>query len=437
MGGSLSKEDKQKIVNEKFFGVENNIFTLKESDFANKESMPFYDVIMYLKTLFVKTQCSNVNDMVIFCNDNNSNQLSEEWKKKWSLYTNEERQQMTNQCSMIEQLNKAKQMCAKDNVIEYSTEMLLNLFDNDDMKNIMKYLSEQDVDKYIDSAGKIDDKNKVIQSSLEYAADNSKLFNNNMPINFLKKMLGSDFNLSTNAIIYFAENFVKVYNELSSQKSVQKGGMMVIDNTDPTMIVLLELKNRYINHISALKSKTLSIVNNLQAVKVSDFESDLYAPYYNEVKNMGASYSFQILVNFLPQANQLFSTLKNDMIQNPEDYFNNDGKLIDKKHKLINHINLALNNSEKVKEQFKEYFNLINKPTLELALSILRLFQPNMTNDERITLAKKHEIQQNIKNAALFMQTAGNSNTKHKRIQSIRKIIRKNALRKILSKTRK
>ena len=433
----MSKEEKQKIVNEKFFGVENNLFTLKESDFANKESMPFHDLIIYLKTLFIKKECPNVHDMVIFCTDNNSNQLSEDWKQKWLLKTNEERQQISTECArMNEQLDKVKQTCNKDNKIEYSTEMFRFLFDDDDIKNIMKYMLEEDIDKYIDSSGKIDDKNKVIQSSFEYAFNNSKLFNNNMSVRFLKNICGADFNVSTNTLIYFAENFVKVSNELSSQKSVQKGGMMTVDTTDPIIMVLLELKNRYINHIAALKSKTLSIINNLHAVKVSDFESELYAPYYNEVKNMGVSYSFEILANFLPEANQLFSKLKSDMVENPEDYFNNDGKLIDKKHKLINHINLALNNSEKIKEQFKEYFNLLNKPSLELAVSILKLFQPNMTNDERITLAKKHEIQQNIKNAALFVQSAGNSNKK-KRLQSIRNIIRKHALRKILSKTRK
>lgn len=436
MGSSMSKEEKQKIVNEKFFGQENNLFTLKEVDFANKESMPFYDIIIFIQTTLANQlliECPKINDMVIFCKDNNSNELSEDWKSKWALKTDDEKNQIRTQCMM--DLSGPQKMCNTKYTIQYSTEVFRNLLDIDDLKNINKILLEEDINNYIDNSGKINDKNKIIQNALEYAANQSNMFRGSVPVKNLTGLFGKA--VSVNTLIYFAENFFKVANEITDAKKIKKDGAM--SSNEDLQEILLELKNRYIKHIDELKSKTSTIVNNLIAIKVSDFESDLYAPYYNEVKNMGSSYSFGLLSAFLQPAevNQLINTIKNDMNQNLEDYFNNDGKLIDKKRKLINHINEVLVKSSHVKNQFTQYFNLMKEPTLEQALLILNACNANMTNDERVTVAKQLEIQQNMKNATLFMQTAGNNDYKKKRLQSIRKIIRKHTLRKILSKTKK
>lgn len=430
----MSKEEKIKIL-EKIFSNPNSIFDLKESDFANKESMPYYEIIMYFQNSYInqiKNDCPNINDMILFCADNNSNQLSDQWKNKWSSMTNEQQGSVRGQCMYISDIKNAKtEICDKDVKAEYSMEKFKQFFDNDDLIKLKNILLEQDVHQYIDNNGKINDNSKVFQNALEYVANESVTFNKSMIIQQLKQLFGNDFNVNVNTVIYFANNFFKVANELSMSKN-KSGGMR--DDNHPMMLILTELKNRYINHINELKSKTKDIINNLQSVKVDDFESSEYAPYYNEVKNLGVSYSFDLFSNFLPEANELFSNLKHDMKQYPEDYFNTDGKLIDKKRKLINQFNYVLNKSESSKQKFKDFFNLLNKPTLELAVSIIRQLQPNMSNEERIKIAKQLEIEYNMKQAALQPKIGGNNKN---RLKSIRKIIKKHAIRKILSKTRK
>jgi len=196
------------------------------------------------------------------------------------------------------------------------------------------------------------------------------------------------------------------------------------------MEVFIELKNRYIKHIEELKSKTYSIVTNLQSITDKDFESVSYAPYYNEVKKMGINYSFELLVKFLPEVNILFHNIYIDMIENPEDFFNIHGKIIDKKRKLVNHINLVLNNSQYAKNQFKNYFELTSEPSLEQVLSIVNACSSNMSRDDCVKIAKQLEIEYNLKHAAL--SKVGGNNKKN--LQSIRKAIRKQALRRIISK---
>jgi hypothetical protein len=56
-----------------------------------------------------------------------------------------------------------------------------------------------------------------------------------------------------------------------------------------------------------------------------------------------------------------------------------------------------------------------------------------MSNDDRVVVAKKLEIEQSLKEAALSKTKTGGNNNK-KRLQSIRKILRKQALRRIISK---
>ena len=439
MGSSMSKEEKQKIVNEKFFATENNIFNLKEADFANKESMPFYDVIIYLQTTMkneLNAKCPDIYDRLIFCKENNSEQLSEDWKKKWLLKTEEQKIQTKTECGFFT-TQQPKEMCDKnkDLKIEYSMGIFQALLDIEDLKNINKILIDADIHNFIDNSGKINDKNKIIQNALEYAANHSNKFKNSAVFQMLSKLFGKE--VSVNTIIYFAQNFFKVANEISEAKKLQKDAK--IGSNEDLQEVLLELKNRYINHILQLKSKISPIVNNLYEVTVSNFESESYAPFYNQVKNMGSNYSFGLFSRFLQplEVNQLINTLKNDMNENPEDYFNVDGKLLDKKRKLMNHISEVLNRSKHAKKQFKDYFQLINEPTLELALLIVNACNANMSNDERATVAKQIEIQENMKKATLYVQTAGNSDYKKKRLQSIRNIIRKHAIRKIVSKTKK
>jgi hypothetical protein len=322
-------------------------------------------------------------------------------------------------------------MCDKKDSIEYSMEIFLNLLSIEDLKNIAKFLLENDIDNYIDNSGKINDKNKVFQNALEYAANSSSMFKNSLPVQKLTLLFGKAVNVNT--VIYFAENFFKVANEVTNSKNLEKVGKM--GGNYELEEILIEIKNRYSKHIDELKLKAITIVNNIQDIKVTDFESESFAPYYNEVKNMGGSYSFGLLSRFLqPQeVNQLMNTLKNDMNENPEDYFNLEGKLIDKKRKLINYINIVLNKSNHAKQKFKEYFKLMSEPTLEQALSILKECNANMSNDDRVAVAKKLEIEQSLKEVALSKTKTGGNNNK-KRLQSIRKILRKQALRRIISK---
>lgn len=430
----MSKEEKKKIV-ENFFLNADSIFDLKESDFANKESMPYYEIIMYFQNSYInqiKNDCPNINDMILFCADNNSNQLSDQWKNKWLSMTKEQQSSVMSQCYYLSDITKAKtEICDKDVKAEYSFQKFKQFFDNDDLIKLKNALLDQDVDLYIDSNGKINDINKVFQNTLEYVVNESALFNKSEVMQQLKQLFGNEFNVNINTVIYFADNFFKVANELSA--SINKSGGMRDDN-HPMMLILNELKNRYLNHITELKSKTIHIINNLESVSIKDFESTEHAPYYNEVKNIGGSYTFDLFTTFLPEAKELFSNLKQDMVKNPEDYFNVDGKLIDKKRKLINQINYVLNKSESCKQKFKDFFNLLNKPSLELAVSIIRQFQPNMPQEDRIKIAKQLEIEQTMKEAALKVKVGGNNKN---RLKSIRKILKKHQIRKILSKNRK
>jgi len=429
----MSKEEKKKIV-ENFFLNTDSIFDLKESDFANKESMPYYEIIMYFQNSYInqiKNDCPNINDMIIFCADNNSNQLSDQWKNKWLSMSKEHQDSVISQCYYLSDITKAKtEICDKDVKAEYSFQKFKQFFDNDDLIKLKNALLDQDVDLYIDTNGKINDIHKVFQNTLEYVVNESALFNKSEVINQLKQLFGNEFNVNINTVIYFADNFFKVANELSASNN-KYGGIHNVNH--PMMLILNELKNRYLNHIAELKSKTIHIINNLESVSIKDFESTIHAPYYNEVKNMGISYSFDLFSTFLPEAKELFSNLKQDMVKNPEDYFNVNGKLNDKKRKLINHINYVLNKSESSKQKFKDFFNLLNKPTLELAVSIIRQFQPNMPQEDRVKIAKQLEIEQTMK-SMMALKVGGNNKN---RLKSIRKILKKHRIRKILSKNRK
>jgi hypothetical protein len=96
------------------------------------------------------------------------------------------------------------------------------LFDLEDLTNIKKFLSEEDIHNYIDNNGKINDKNKVFQNALEYVANSSTMFKNSLPVQKLTLLFGKAVNVNT--VIYFAENFFKVANEVTNAKKLQKGG---------------------------------------------------------------------------------------------------------------------------------------------------------------------------------------------------------------------
>ena len=398
MGASMSKEEKEKILNEKFFGKDNNIFTLKEIDFANTNSMPFYDIIIHLQTQSLNTMkdtCPAVSDMFTFCQNNISNQLSEVWKNKWFLMTDKQKMDLQMDCNTkASLLLQSKDSCDKmaNAEIKYSMELFRTLFDLNDLYNIKTILLEEDIHNYIDNNGKIDDKNKVIQNAFEYAANRSQVFNNSIVVQMLRDLLGKDNNVNVNTVIYFAENFLNTLKEVAEKKKLnnnQKGGMMVDEKYGIFTEVFAEIKNKYLKHIAELKMKSNYIVNNLQSVTIKDFESESHAPYYNEVKNMGVNYSFGLFVQYLPEYNTLFRNISLDMNQNPEDFFNINGKIIDKKRKLLNHIDQVLNNSQSAKLLFKKFFNLINIPSLELGVSVLKSLKPNMSLDERIKSAKE------------------------------------------------